>query len=973
MTEYSAFIDRKTQLGGMSGFDPIWMPSFLFDFQRSLVEWSLRKGKSLLAEDCGLGKTPQFLVWGENVVRKTNKPVLVLTPLAVSFQTILEANKFDIEAHRSSDGKVYPGINVTNYERLHYFNPDDFAGVICDECFARGTLVDTPYGKKHIENIRPGEYIVNCVGVDRVSDVHKREVQYATLVKVGGSSFIASPNHPIFTQRGWVGAQHLRSGDYALATGAAMSLVREGDDAKVSKPVRSAVLRDILLSEMAYDTAECVATGTYGGGSRSHRQEKGRVVGGRKPQSIEGNASYCGIESNKITGGASEDFHPIESHEAQTFRAWGQWPRDDVRASRDDGCTWTRMDSGISFVVGPTQSRLSNALQDRLRESADENRHRGGWQFAPRGNEESRRCQEGIDAAFTRVDGIEILERGNPRLEQLREEDGKLYFYDLGATRHPSYSVCGHLVHNSSILKNFDGAYKSQITEFMRKVEYRLCDTATAAPNDYIELGTTSEALGELGYMDMLSRFFKNDQGNTIKARTYLHRGSNLAQLEDAAKWRLKGHAEIPFWRWVCSWARAIRKPSDLGFDDARFILPPLIEKEYLVTAQTLAPGMLFPLPAVGLKEQREERRRTVTERCEKVASLVAEKINEPSLVWCHLNAEGDLLESMIPRSIQVKGSDSDEWKEGALMWFAGTKCICHDKLFRAKLSTWQKDLTATGKNIIASIASNCLSEQSNTRKKTETKNAHTYGNTMQTTNGCGNEQKDSKQKLWPTENADTTQMQLSEKNKLPHPRIIETGIQRAGSSEVLPGTGSQLSNTGNSLTPGALFAEAKPTGIKGDTDFISTTTTQPESLEDCSAQIAIMDSASSRMIQNVLNEQQCICGHRSGKRVLISKSVMFGFGLNFQACAHVTFFPSHSYEQYYQGVRRCYRFGQTRTVQVDVITTEGEQQVLKNLQRKSAQADKMFSELVKHMNDSERIARSVPFTKKEGMPAWLA
>lgn len=93
---YADFIERKSQLGGMSGFNPIWMPDFLFDFQRSLVEWSIRKGRSAIFADCGLGKTPMQLVWAENVVRKTNRPVLILTPLAVSHQTLAEAKKFDI-------------------------------------------------------------------------------------------------------------------------------------------------------------------------------------------------------------------------------------------------------------------------------------------------------------------------------------------------------------------------------------------------------------------------------------------------------------------------------------------------------------------------------------------------------------------------------------------------------------------------------------------------------------------------------------------------------------------------------------------------------------------------------------------------------------------------------------------------------------------------------------------------------------
>lgn len=134
-TPYERFLESKAQCGDFSGFEPIWMPSFLFDFQSSIVDWNLRKGKSATFADCGMGKTAIELVWAENVVRKTNRPVLILTPLAVAQQTIREAEKFGIEAHRTS-GQVLPGINVTNYEKLHHFCPEDFAGVVCDESSA---------------------------------------------------------------------------------------------------------------------------------------------------------------------------------------------------------------------------------------------------------------------------------------------------------------------------------------------------------------------------------------------------------------------------------------------------------------------------------------------------------------------------------------------------------------------------------------------------------------------------------------------------------------------------------------------------------------------------------------------------------------------------------------------------------------------------------------------------------------------
>ena len=451
---YSEFLDTKTHSANEYGFSPLWIAPSAFDFQAALIEWSLQKGRSGIFADCGLGKTLIELAWSENVVRKTNGRVLNLTPLAVSHQTVTEAEKFGIEAHRSYRGELYDGIVIANYERLHLFDPNDFVGIVCDE---------------------------------------------------------------------------------------------------------------------------------------------------------------------------------------------------------------------------------------------------------------------------------------------------------------------------SSILKSFDGKTKVEVTAFARKLPYRLLATATAAPNDYIELGTSSEALGELGHMDMLNRFFKNDQNNSATGRLY----------GEATKWRFKGHAEVPFWRWVTSWARACRRPSDLGFDDNRFILPPLNEHEHVVEAKTLAEGMLFALPAVGLKEQREERRRTIQERCEKLAELVDH--DRASLVWCHLNDEGDLLEELIRDSIQVSGKDSDEEKE--------------------------------------------------------------------------------------------------EK-------------------------------------------------------FIAFTTGQAKKL--------------------------------------VTKQKIGAWGLNFQHCAHVAAFPSHSYEQYYQGVRRCWRFGQKNTVDVDIVMTEGERSVMENMKRKARQADKMFSHLVAEMNNSIAIEKSQKFTKTEEMPSWL-
>nr|MBA3587067.1 helicase [Chloroflexota bacterium] len=134
MSDYADFLANKAQLDGDHGFDPVWIPDFLFPFQAAIVEWATRKGRGALFADCGLGKTPMQLVWAENVVRHTNGRVLVLTPLAVAGQTVREADKFGIEAARSVAGEL-PGerIVVANYERLHLFDSADFTGMVCDE------------------------------------------------------------------------------------------------------------------------------------------------------------------------------------------------------------------------------------------------------------------------------------------------------------------------------------------------------------------------------------------------------------------------------------------------------------------------------------------------------------------------------------------------------------------------------------------------------------------------------------------------------------------------------------------------------------------------------------------------------------------------------------------------------------------------------------------------------------------------
>ena len=476
-SEYRQFIDRKAQLGSDDGFEPLWIPDWLFDFQKHLVEWAIRKGRAAIFADCGLGKTPMQLVWAANVARKMHKPVLILTPLAVSHQTEREAKKFDIGAARSLNGSVSAPIVITNYERLHYFDQADFGGVVCDE---------------------------------------------------------------------------------------------------------------------------------------------------------------------------------------------------------------------------------------------------------------------------------------------------------------------------SSILKSFQGVRRKQITRFMNKIPYRLLCTATAAPNDYVELGTSSEALGELSNSDMLKRFFQmlDDKGQKKETRDQeqandlLNIDPNYFQklafrvAQTIGQWRLKHHAVTHFWRWVASWARACRMPEDLGFDNGDFVLPPLNEQDHIIDVP-VAPGNLFHIPAIGMQDERAERRRTLDQRTEFIGNLVDHK--RPAVVWCHMNDEADRFESEIKDAQQIAGRTPDE-------------------------------------------------------------------------------------------------------------RKIE--LYEAFSSGEL--------------------------------------------------------------------------------RVLVIKPKIGAWGLNWQHCNHVVSCVSHSYEQYYQSVRRCWRFGQTKPVQLDIVATEGELRVLGNMRRKAEKAEAMFTALVAEMNDATTIMRSNNHTNRTETPKWL-
>lgn len=208
----------------------------------------------------------------------------------------------------------------------------------------------------------------------------------------------------------------------------------------------------------------------------------------------------------------------------------------------------------------------------------------------------------------------------------------------------------GVVLDESSILKAYDSKTRNQILFTFACTPFRLACTATPAPNDFVELGNHSEFMGALTRPEMLATFFTHDGGDT-------------------SHWRLKGHAQGEFWRWVASWAVMLRKPSDLGYDDAGFNLPALQIHEHKIETGKCADGYLFPMPAIGLNDQRAAKRSTLADR----VRLVADMVNASPgswLVWCELNDEGNALAKAIDGAVQVAGADKQDDKIARMQAF---------------------------------------------------------------------------------------------------------------------------------------------------------------------------------------------------------------------------------------------------------------------------------------------------------------
>jgi len=283
--------------------------------------------------------------------------------------------------------------------------------------------------------------------------------------------------------------------------------------------------------------------------------------------------------------------------------------------------------------------------------------------------------QESLKFGYIKAEklSIENQDRLNPityitNYEQLENIDASLF--------------SGIALDESSILKNFEGKTRNLIIEKFASTPFKSCWTATPSPNDPMELGNHSEFLGIMTRNEMLSMYFVHDGGDT-------------------SKWRIKGHAEIKFWEWVSTWAIMINKPSDIGFSDDGYNLPPLNMIEKTIQTECRENGMLFNEIAVSATNYNAELRMTKIQRMEEVIQIVNNS-DENFIIWIKQNEEGDYLKKMIPGSIEVKGSDSIEYKENKLLGFANNEFRV--LITKTKIAQFGLNYQNCGNQIFASL-----------------------------------------------------------------------------------------------------------------------------------------------------------------------------------------------------------------------------------------------------------------------------
>lgn len=508
----------------------------------------------------------------------------------------------------------------------------------------------------------------------------------------------------------------------------------------------------------------------------------------------------------------------------------------------------------------------------------------------------------------------------------------------------------GIVLDESSIIKNYTGKTTRALMAFADSMPFRLCATATPAPNDHMELGQHSQFLGAMDSSEMLARWFIADQS-------------------EMGRYRLKRHGIKPFWSWVASWARCLTKPSDLGYSDDGFQLPTLNTIRHSVDVDICAHAgdEMFRRVDASATAIHKEKRITASARAARVAEVVNQEIDEPWVIWCDTDYEAAALMAVLPDAVEVKGSDSSDFKEAVASWFCGieVECTCGS----------QSTQRTVGKNTKSRQKSEIDERLSlDHQRKTET----TCGPTTSKTKTSGQDEPQSNRS--PTTNSGEKHTEAANQQEKKQRIRRDNGSSTTLRNDLRNG----LDDTELLLTSTETCLRSSQEGAQFAEDKV-----QPE---DCESIIAIQREGSgaysathaisaleSSAIRQTLSKRHCaICGLLNKKhRILVTKPKIFGFGLNFQHCARTAFIGlSFSYEQFYQATRRFWRYGQQRTVDCHVVMAETEDMIWRNIQRKAADHETMKLEMAEAMKRevlSKSVKNTYQATKSARIPKWIA
>lgn len=472
----------------------------------------------------------------------------------------------------------------------------------------------------------------------------------------------------------------------------------------------------------------------------------------------------------------------------------------------------------------------------------------------------------------------------------------------------------GVILDESSILKSTTGHYRSALIAACAQIPFRLAATATPAPNDFMELGNHAEFLGTMSYTDMLATFFAHDGGST-------------------QNWRLKGHAESAFWAWMASWAVMLRKPSDLGYSDEGYDLPPLHYHQHDVEVahvSSMETGLLFPMPAVTLSERIAARSDSVKERVERAYVVVIGSISD-KLIECH-------------GSLNTRSADENDTKPTP----ASATAESHKVEQAPKTSNTCDNTEALNPtNSSARQSSKPRSIASGESDTLRTPLTETNANEVRSKGLAPRVARGGSKRLTVSDQQNTTPCSQSRAVGAPsvdasqtNTSTLITAIQaaRSGASFAVPATLasaiSEMTQNG-SIEPWCIWCNLN---------------SEQDALAKAFGRLAF--SVSGAMDDG--QKEAAIQGWLAGARpVLISKPSIIGFGMNFQHCRNTVFVGlNDSWEQFYQAIRRFWRFGQTRPVNAHLIVAETEGATVANLRRKEADADRMAANMVAHMAD---------------------